>query len=539
MSSSICPGFKVNYLTAIRHIKGSVYLWCCDCGNEVIEEAWRILSGHKKTCGRQCVTRQQINAQRKLVHGDSVRGTVGNHRYVSWINMKSRCGNKSNKSYADYGGRGIAVCDRWQQSYLDFAHDMESPPRNDYAAYQLERIDVDGHYEPSNVRWATRVEQARNKRNTVKVSVDGENVLIAEASEKFGIKPKTLSYRLRAGIPVDRALNEPLGMTQIEQARRRDAILVATLSSGRVKVHEDGRIIDLGAGRAMKPTSDRDGYLKVKIPGIAQKLRQPGLSGTYRHHRVVALAHVQNPDPERRYMVGHKNHNRADNRASNLEWQTPQQNALDRHSEAEPPSEGALDYFSDVIYTDLLLQHQRPEKPPKYTDASPRPISGTEETRKVWSLISKQAWFNGSDFDAFPASGEQILGAPSNKMEISGDIVTLCVQAMDGRIKRIPLGELGRTHRVFWGCLQCGYEEPTRVAVRERTGDRGPAGNPCRICGSLALIYPELDRLRRPDPVSHKFPNGLNFPARKHGLSAFFIVGFAVERFPFHVELNS
>lgn len=532
MSSIIEVGFKINFLTVISQVKGAIYLWRCDCSIEFEEKGWRILSGHKRTCGHQCVIRRKIKTERKLIHGDSIRGTLHNPRYIGWLNMRARCTNENNKSYPYYGGRGIAVCLKWLQSYSDFVGDMGSPPEYDYATYQLDRINVDGNYEPGNLRWATRLEQSRNKRNTVRFSLDGKIVIAAEEAEKAGIKPKTLIWRIRSGISPDRALNDPLGRKQIEQARKRDAILVQALESGRFKIYGDGRIIDLKAGKAIKPTSNKDGYLKVKMPGISQVLRQPNLSVIYSHHRVVALVHVPNPDPDKRTIVGHMNHNRADNRADNLAWLTPQENALVRSSGNELPSEEVLDYFSDDTYMDLLSHRLRPENPPTYTDLLPRAIRDAVQTGKLWSAIKRQRWFEGSLFDVCGDIGEQILGAPSNEVEISGGKFTICVQAMDGRIKRIPLCALKRTHRVFWGCAQCGYEEPARVEVRERSGDRGPKGNPCRICRSLALISPELDQLRRPDPVSHDFPSGLNLPGRKQGISAYFYCGSCRREIP-------
>ncbi len=83
--------------------------------------------------------------------------------YVNWVRMKHRCENHTNDSYAHYGGRGITVCARWQDDFLAFLADMGTRPTK---AHSLDRIDVNGHYEPGNVRWATAKEQAQNKRPT-------------------------------------------------------------------------------------------------------------------------------------------------------------------------------------------------------------------------------------------------------------------------------------------------------------------------------------------------------------------------------------
>ena len=111
--------------------------------------------------------------------------------YHSYHNMKSRCYCLTNKDYPRYGGRGIIVCDEWKQNPKQFYADMGDKPDG----MTLDRINVNGNYEPSNCRWATAKEQARNRANNLLVELNGVFMCIAEASEITGIKKETIKSR--------------------------------------------------------------------------------------------------------------------------------------------------------------------------------------------------------------------------------------------------------------------------------------------------------------------------------------------------------
>lgn len=98
-----------------------------------------------------------------MKHGDA-RGERRAPEYVSWRNMLKRCLNPNDDAYENYGGRGIKVCERWQRSYEAFLADVGRRPDPRPYRYTLDRIEVDGNYEPGNVRWATPAEQNANKR---------------------------------------------------------------------------------------------------------------------------------------------------------------------------------------------------------------------------------------------------------------------------------------------------------------------------------------------------------------------------------------
>jgi len=126
--------------------------------------------------------------------------------YWSYVAMLQRCTNPKHEHYADYGGRGITVCERWQASFDDFDADMGARPS---PKHSLERRDTDGGYEPGNVRWATAKEQAFNRRNNRRVVYDGRAWLNSELAEHVGLAPGTLDNRLKKGWGVQRAISTP------------------------------------------------------------------------------------------------------------------------------------------------------------------------------------------------------------------------------------------------------------------------------------------------------------------------------------------
>ncbi len=130
----------------------ATWLCRCDCGTECVAVGSELRSGHKRSCG--CLLRD-VAGQHSRTHGKSRSDT-----YTSWVGMIQRCTNPSREKYPSYGGRGIRVCDRWL-SFETFLADMGPRPSRNVS---IDRVDVDGDYEPANCRWATRSEQARNTR---------------------------------------------------------------------------------------------------------------------------------------------------------------------------------------------------------------------------------------------------------------------------------------------------------------------------------------------------------------------------------------
>jgi len=168
------PGVRYGkYLVSIEEVpstgQGQIWRFRCDCGNETVKRVSRVKSGAVVSCGRCSLGR----LGRNLRHGHTVRkGKKGKKRfspeYISWQGMKARCSNPKQPNWRWYGGRGVAVCERWMGSFEAFLADMGLKPSPKHI---LVRIAADSNYEPGNCRWAPRVGQPKNRRLSPKPSV--------------------------------------------------------------------------------------------------------------------------------------------------------------------------------------------------------------------------------------------------------------------------------------------------------------------------------------------------------------------------------
>lgn len=193
-------GQKFGRLTVVsfHYIKNKrdFYLCKCDCGREKTVCKTELKRGKVKSCG--CLKAEYVSkavSKHKMSHS---------RIYRTWTNMKARCYERKLSGYKDYGGRGITVCDEWKNNFMAFYNWAMANWYKDNLT--IDRINVNGNYEPSNCRWATQAEQNRNKRTIIFITYKGITLCVSQWAKKLGIKTVTLRARLKKGWSIDKAL---------------------------------------------------------------------------------------------------------------------------------------------------------------------------------------------------------------------------------------------------------------------------------------------------------------------------------------------
>lgn len=171
----------------------SAWMCRCDCGEGRVVIAHSLTRGLTRSCG--CMMREK-----PIKHG-MARTAV----YKNWVAMMQRCGNPNHGRFADYGGRGITVCESWRE-FVNFYADMGEPE----PGTTLDRIDNDKGYEPGNCRWATKQEQANNRGVTKFLTFNGQTLSYGDWGRVTGLGRATITRRASKGWPVERILTEPI-----------------------------------------------------------------------------------------------------------------------------------------------------------------------------------------------------------------------------------------------------------------------------------------------------------------------------------------
>lgn len=218
MTASIAPGQEYGRLTVLHRTetmlgnKDRRHYWVCvcQCGKKKTATPSNLRSGCIQSCG--CLKREssiKTGQSRRVTDKDSAKLSP---EYRSWASMKTRCTNPKHKAYARYGGRGIKICERWLNSFPSFFQDMGPRPS---LSHTIERIDNDGNYEPENCRWATREEQANNKRNNRNIRCGEDVMSLSRAARRVGLKKSCVRARLDRGYSPELALSRPVTRKEV------------------------------------------------------------------------------------------------------------------------------------------------------------------------------------------------------------------------------------------------------------------------------------------------------------------------------------
>lgn len=205
-------GKKFNLLTAIKFDeekskirKQNFWLCKCDCGNSelVSVNATNLRKGYTKGC---CACKDK-----RLKIGNTKHGMKYTRIYRLWRSMKSRCYYPKINGYENYGGRGIKVCDDWQKFEPFYNWAMDNGYSDDLT---IDRIDVDGDYEPSNCQWISSKQQMRNMQNTIYVNYKNKEYVLLDLLEELGREEEynKIRSRIRRGWEIEEALESPFNM---------------------------------------------------------------------------------------------------------------------------------------------------------------------------------------------------------------------------------------------------------------------------------------------------------------------------------------
>lgn len=199
-------GQQFGKLTVIEYVGKNSHnesMWRCKCScsnkSETVVRTSDLRTGNTTTCG--C---GRIDGAKR---SNTKHGLRGNPMYSNWKNMLNRCQNSKHKSYPEYGGRGIRVCDEWSNPDTGIKNFVKWGIENGYEkGLTIDRIDPDGDYCPENCRWLTNRDQQRNKRCNIKLR---DGTLLIDYCEQHGLNYDSIYSRMYHGMPFEEAITKP------------------------------------------------------------------------------------------------------------------------------------------------------------------------------------------------------------------------------------------------------------------------------------------------------------------------------------------
>ena len=240
------------------------------------------------------------------------------HLHNAWMSIRRKCKDVNYKSFMSYGGVGVAVCEEWQEYVVFKKWALENGYRQ---GLFLNRRDIDGDFTPNNCFWDNKRERPRRSSNEHLITYNGETHNIKEWSKMLGVKPTTICGRISRGLPVDKVLSEKKTNKELyikdldgEEWRSVDGY------DGRYEVSNYGRV------KSLPKYNYKKSYILAtrphKVSGRVSVMLSDEHGKTKRVsvHRLVAMAFVENPCPERYTEINHKDENPTNNSADNLEW---------------------------------------------------------------------------------------------------------------------------------------------------------------------------------------------------------------------------
>lgn len=220
-------GQKIARLTLLKEIpacRGRSWECLCDCGNKLTVKESLIRNGSVKSCGCLATEYKSI--------GNVLHNLCNTRINKIYQGMKNRCYLKKHRSYKNYGGRGITVCDEWlgKDGIVNFykwaissGYKEEKLP-NGRNKWTLDRIDNNGNYEPNNCRWATALQQQNNTRHNRILEYKGEKLTLSEISRKYNIDVSTLHHRLKKyNLDVEKSIEEPIH-TEMQRGNKKSGV---------------------------------------------------------------------------------------------------------------------------------------------------------------------------------------------------------------------------------------------------------------------------------------------------------------------------